>query len=401
MRSFERYEEMEYTVHAPQPSKRVIEVTVPAAKVTQQIDQLSDYYGRRAKLDGFRAGRVPAQVVKARHFTKLREEAMEKIVEEAYKETLQETNLSPVSTAKISNVHFNPKGKLSFRVSFDIIPTIEIKQYKSLPAVKKVRRIGEVDVDRELENLRLSVPVLKPVERRIAQDDAVVVDVETYEGRKLMNRSAESTIFVKNMSEEVQKKIIGKGVGDTVSLENQGKLTHVFIKDVKEPVYPQLSDSFAKDLGYENLNTLREKLKKELKKREELRSEREVEDELIRHLIDKNPFEPPSSLVRLHLDRMSSTPEERRKHQTTAVYVVKRQIILDKIALLENITVDQNELDTEIDKVAKSRDVSPERLKKQLQNSGRIETLKEQIRYAKVLKFLVSQASIRTEKAKE
>jgi trigger factor len=392
---------MEYTVEAPEPWKRVIEVRVPAAKITQEIDQLSDYYGKRTKLNGFRAGRVPAQVVKAKHFAKLQEEAMERVVEEAYREALQQTKLSPVNTAKISDVDFNPKGKLSFRASFEIVPDIEIKQYKNLPAARRVREIGQMDVDRELENLRLSVPILKPVERKIAEDDAVVLDVETYQGRKLMNRTAESTMFVRNMSEEVQKNIIGKRAGDIVSFENQGTLTHIFIKNVKEPVYPELSDSFAKDLGYENLDALRNKLKEELEKGEKRRSEREVEEQLIRHLIDENPFEPPSSLVELHLDSVSRTPEERRKHRSQAIYLVKREIILDKIAHLENISIAQKELHTEIVKIAKSRDVSPERLEKQLQKSDRIETLREQIKHTKVLKFLVSQASIKIEKAKE
>lgn len=398
---------MEYKVEIPDPSKRVLEVSVPASVVQQEIDRLSNYYSKRTRLNGFRAGRVPPQLIKAKQFSRLQKEAIDRVVNDTYKKALEETKLSPINYAKIEKISFEPHTKLSFRASFEVIPDIRIKQYKNLHCVKKIRDVTEARVDKELERLRESSPVLKPVERPIREPDAVVIDLKIYQGQELIHETTGSTVFVKGLLKEVREKIVGKAPGDKVRLNQDGKTTYISIREVKEPLYPEIDDNFAKDLGFESLRSLKDKIREELKKAEELRSERELEEEIVHHLIDENPFDPPLSLVEAQLDQISTESEsgenysKNSRDRTRAIYLVKRRIILDKIASLENIVVSEKELQEEIDEIAKREAIPAVRLRTQLEKDGRINILKNRIKYDKVLKFLVNNASVKMKKVKE
>lgn len=392
---------MEYKVQTPHSWQRTLEVTVPSSEVQLEIDRLSDHYSRTTKVDGFRPGKVPSQLLKAKQFSKLQEEAVEKVINSAYQEVLQELKLSPVSVAKISGVTFEPEAELSFSASFEVVPDIEIKKYKKVRCTKKLRDVGEAQVKAELEKLRDSSPVLKPVEREVREDDAVVIDLKVYEGRKLERKMPESTLFVKNMSEAVREKLVGRRTGDTVNLEDHVGLTRISIREVKEPLYPEMDDAFAKDVGFDDLTTLKGKITEQLIKAEELRSEREVHDELMSRLIDENPFDAPPSLIEAQLDEISMEPEVREKARGQALYLVKRAILLDKIADLEGISVSQEELDEEIEKIAGNENVAAERLRGRLEKTGGMSVLRNRMRDAKVLTLLVNESSMKTAKVKE
>lgn len=392
---------MEYRIKTPRPWQRVLEVSVPAAQIKLEINRLAEYYSKTTRLDGFRAGKVPSQFVKARHFTKLQKEAMDKVINEAYQGALEESKLSPINYPKVSDVSFNPGGKLSFKASFEVIPDIKIKRYKNIHCVKKVRTIRKTHVDKKLQSLRESSPILKPVTRKIRLSDALVVDLKIYEKSKLVKEFAEFTIWVRNMLPEVQTKIIGKLPGDTVRLDTNRRMTKILIREVKEPLYPDLDDNFAKDLGFEDFSSLRSKIREDLKKAEELKSERELEEEILRKLIKENPFDPPPSFVEAQLDEISTKPEERENYRNQAVYLVKRSIILDKLASLEKISVSNEEIEEEIGRIAESEGIGVDRLKPQLERSGKIDILRNRIECDKVLKFLAKEASIKIEKTKE
>ncbi len=392
---------MKYTTKTPKPWKKVLEISVPGSRVSLEIDRLSDYYSKRTKIDGFRAGRVPPQLVKAKHFTKLQEEAMDKIIQNSYKEVLEKSSLSPITHAKISNVSFSFKKNLSFKATFEIIPDIEIKHYKNIECVRKVRTVTKTDVDKELERLRHSLPVLEPVNRRIKTTDAVVVDLKVYHGPQLVKEVAESTIFVNNLLKEVQKKIVGKTAGYKVSLKENDRVTQILVREVKEPLYPEIDDNLAKNLKFENLKSLKKKVRENLKNAEDSNSEREVQEEITNKLIAENPFDPPSSLIEIQLNEMCGQAQEKEKYRSQALHLVKRRIILDKIASLEKLSVTEKELDEEVEKLAKSEDVSPERLRTELTTSGRNDVLSNRVKYDKVLRFLVNQSSVKTEKVKE
>ena len=242
---------------------------------------------------------------------------------------------------------------------------------------------------------------MKPVEREIRESDAVVVDLKIYRGRRLVKEVAESTLFVKNMVQEVRKKIIGRTSGERLGLEKDGRVTRISIREVKEPIYPEMNDDFAKELGFENLKSLRDKIRKELKNAENLRSVRELEEEIVKQLINQNPFDPPPSSVEARLDEISAKPDERKNYRDHAAHVAKASIILDKIASIENISTSDEELEEEIGRIAGSENISPERLKTQLERSGRIHVLRNRLTHDKVLKFLVNEASITTKKVKE
>jgi trigger factor len=117
--------------------------------------------------------------------------------------------------------------------------------------------------------------------------------------------------------------------------------------------------------------------------------------------VEKNHFDVPPSLVNAQLQGMNVPKEEMVSGRDRAIYLVKREIILSKIATQENITVSDQELDSEVSRIAEAENLSHRRLKTQLEKDGRLQNLKTRIRYDKVFKFLVDEASVKSKKVKE
>jgi trigger factor len=118
-------------------------------------------------------------------------------------------------------------------------------------------------------------------------------------------------------------------------------------------------------------------------------------------VLESNPFEAPPSLVNTQLEGMNVPKEEMTSHRDRATYIVKREIVLNKIASQEEISVSEQELEAELRKIAEAEKISHERLKTQLERDGRLQNLRSRMKYEKVLKFLMDEASVKPKKAKE
>lgn len=338
--------------------KHIIDVTLPPERVKEEFDKAYHDIGKVASVPGFRVGRAPRDLLEKHYAKAAREEVIKKLVPETYRDILEKHKLDPIGYPDISEVKLDVDGGFSYKASIETRPEIVLKNYKGLKLKKKVREVNEEDVGKNLEYLRESHAQVVP----------------------------------KKDSEE------------------------------KEKVLPNLDDEFAKDLGFENLEKLKDAVKEDLKAKIEEDIETDLELELIDRLLDAMDFEAPETLVNAERDRLlkdanmrlkflesvqekenpdkkfTLTDQDKKELEENsykqAVKQVKAFFILDKIASVEKIYIKEEDLDKYIEALAAQYKKTKEEIKSYLEKEHKLDEIAVNMRNRKAVEFLLKEAKI-------
>jgi len=411
-------------VNSPNPSTRELEIEVAADEVNEEWEKALLEYASRARLDGFRRGRAPKEMVKRLFYQDIKDAVIENLAPRALRESLTRQNISPVGTPAISEVVFQEGQPFRFKAVVEVLPAFEIPSYRKIRVQKKEAGVGEEEVDRSLEELRQKSAEYIPVEGRgVAEGDYVVVewkgkDLQTKrflptekvlvlaghpDNEKGLNESLKGTapgetrkFIVSHPPDHAQKKMAGK----TVEYE-------IRVMSIKEKKVPELSDEWAKDLGeYENLAALRERVRQELEKGRQEAARREMGDELVKGLVENLRLELPESLVdaeavsilrswaaQLPADLPSTQVEElREKARDQARRSLKSTLLLQRIAGQEKLAVGDEEVEEEIKAMAKRNNVPLVQLVERVSQEGRREDIRNSLLLRKAIDFLLDNA---------
>ena len=411
-------------VTSPSPSKRELEIEVAADEVNGEWEKVLLEYASRARLDGFRRGRAPKEMVKRLFYQDIKDAVIENLAPRALRESLSQQNISPVGTPAISEAAFREGQPFRFKAVVEVIPAFELPSYRKLLVQRREVKVGEEDVDRSLEELRQKSAEYVPVEGRgVAEGDYVVVewkgkDLQTKrflptekvlvlaghpDNEKGLNESLKGTasgetrkFVVSYPQDHAQKKMAGR----TVEYE-------IKVTSIKEKKVPEMSDEWAKDLGeYGNLAALRERVRQELGKARQEAARREMGDELVRGLVDNLQLELPEGLVdaealsilrgwaaQLPADLPPTQVEElREKAKDQARRSLKSTLLLQRIAGQEKLSVGDEEVEEEIKAMAKRNNVSLAQLVERVSQEGRREDIRDSLLLRKAIDFLLDNA---------
>jgi trigger factor len=411
-------------VTSPSPSKRELEIEVAADEVNGEWEKVLLEYASRARLDGFRRGRAPKEMVKRLFYQDIKDAVIENLAPRALRESLSQQNISPVGTPAISEAAFREGQPFRFKAVVEVIPAFELPSYRKLLVQRREVKVGEEDVDRSLEELRQKSAEYVPVEGRgVAEGDYVVVewkgkDLQTKrflptekvlvlaghpDNEKGLNESLKGTasgetrkFVVSYPQDHAQKKMAGR----TVEYE-------IKVTSIKEKKVPEMSDEWAKDLGeYGNLAALRERVRQELGKARQEAARREMGDELVRGLVDNLQLELPEGLVdaealsilrgwaaQLPADLPPTQVEElREKAKDQAQRNLKSTLLLQRIAGQEKLAVGDEEVEEEIKAMAKRNNVPLAQLVERVSQEGRREDIRDSLLLRKAIDFLLDNA---------
>jgi trigger factor len=411
-------------VTSPSPSKRELEIEVAADEVNEEWEKVLLEYTSRARLDGFRRGRAPREMVKRLFYQDIKDAVIENLAPRALRESLSKQNISPVGTPAISEAILQEGQPFRFRAVVEVLPAFELPSYRKIRAKRREVRVGEEDVDRSLEELRQKSAEYVPVEGRgVAEGDFVVVewkgkDLQTKrflptekvlvlaghpDNEKGLNESLKGTapgetqkFVVSYPQDHAQKKMAGR----TMEYE-------IRVISIKEKKVPEMSDEWAKDLGeYENLAALRDRVRQELEKARQEAARREMGDELVRGLVDNLQLELPESLVdaeavsilrgwaaQLPADLPSTQVEElREKAKDQAQRNLKSTLLLQRIAGQEKLAVGDEEVEEEIKAMAKRNNVPLAQLVERVSQEGKREDIRNSLLLRKAIDFLLDNA---------
>ncbi len=381
---------------------------------------------KKAKIKGFRPGKVPMSVVKSLYRNEILNQALSNLIEKTYPEALKETQLLPIKETSIQPETIREGKVFKYAVTIEVLPEFELPEYKGVSVKVTPIEVTDEEVEKELNALRETHAELKKIEeqRPLKVGDYVILDFQGYMDETPLQDFKATDYMVelgkKQINEDIEKKLIGASIGDkkVVKLhypkdyQNEkmaGKEIelHLFVKDAKEKVLPDLDDEFAKTIGdYQNLEALKKDLKERIKLRKEKIRDEYIKNYVLNSLAEKVDVELPESLVEEELKSMIeratqfTTPEVRasldldklRKDlYPDAVLKVKGQLILSAIAKKENIDVEEQEVEEELKLLADNLKVPLEKM----HTPYVITRIKTRIVGEKTLVFLKEHANIK------
>ncbi len=409
--------------------KRDLAVEIPPQEVEQEVDKIAREYSRNVKVPGFRPGKVPLNIVRQRYGNDLQQEAVQRIIEQSWKNAIAEHNLQPLAPPSVKEVDNKPGNPLKFTVSFEILPSLEVKDYKGVSTTLAPSDVSDENVNQAIENLREQHAQFVPVDGE-ARDGlylTVTVDGQFEENSKPIHEE-DITLIIGNAQTDADfsKNLQGAKPGETRTFEVSypedyhrkrfaGKKVQysVLVKDIKEKQLAELNDDFAKDLGSEGLDALRAKVRDELVTQARKNAEKKAREALLDGIIERQAVDVPECMVQeeleAHARRIANNLayqgidinqtsidwkklfEDERPH---AEQSVRRSIFLNAIARQESIEVADEEIDSELQMLAQGTGKSAAALRAQLEKEERIQSLREHLRQNKALDFIYRNANI-------
>jgi len=413
--------------------KKKVSIEISEDQVNKEVESFYKDLGKKAKIKGFRPGKVPRDILERYFKDYVKAEVIQKLIEETYPQALSETDLHPVSPPVIDPGGFEDGKPFQYSAMIEVKPDIQLEEYTGLKIEGKKEEVKDEEVEgrlKALQNLHANLKTISEA-RPIQTGDYVIVDYEARLGGKPLEggKAIDFTVEVGSgqFIPAFEEKLIGlkpeeekeievsfpedygyqKWAGKTISF-------HVKIKEIKEKILPPLDDEFAKDLGdYSSFEELKVKLKGEIEKEKELALERQLKDQVVDQLLEINPFDVPESLVGEQAKAMVSDTKLRLAAQGVALKnlgvseeklqedykamaqkQVRTFLILEKIAGQEGIAVTDEEADDRLREMSERMHQKFDVVKRYYEKNGLLPEVKAGIIRDKTLNFLLEKANI-------
>lgn len=384
---------MDIEVNEPESAEREIVVSLEADEWKKYEDEVLDDLKDEVKVKGFRKGKTPKDVLKKQiGEEKVQSETIQLAVERSYPDALTEEDLEPVSQPEIQVTKISQGGKLEYKARFAVRPEVKLGKYKGIKIDSEEEdiEVEDKEVEESLEHLQKRRAQVKTVQREAQNGDRVEIDfVARHKDVKIEGGESENHPLILGegqFPEEFEKELVGMQKGDDKEFsvefpddfprsEFAGKKLdfEVTMKLVQEVELPELDDEFAKGLGgFDDMKDLRSKIKQGITREKEDEQGRKLNQQLLGKIVENAEVELSDLLVERELDNMmkefeneisqtglsmedylerldQSKEELRENWRDTAKKRLKTRFVLDEIAEKEEITVDEKEVEEEVE----------------------------------------------------
>jgi len=426
---------------------REIDVEVPADEVAKAFRSVLKKYQKLARIPGFRPGKVPESVLRSRFIEGIREEVVETVLPQHFREAIAQKGLRPVSQPQVANLQLEEGKPLSFKAVFEVVPEFSVDGYQSVKVDKPETELTDAEFDAELERIRDSHSRLEAVseDRGLADGDwaKITFTGQVEDETAAPFEGAESTpsteppptpqpIEGKDVSVEIggndtvqafTDALRGSKPGQELKFEvtypgdfGQKRLAgktvayNVEVRGIQTRVLPELNDDFAKELGsYESLEDFKKKLREHLAADKKHRLLADTRNRLLDALVARYQFPVPESMIQSQIDTrlerglralaaQGMRTEDMRKldfdrlreaQREAAASEVKGTLVLDRIADVENIQVPDDELERELQVISLQTREPLENLRDRLTREGSLTRIREQLRREKTGNLLI------------
>lgn len=421
------------------PTRKEIRIEIEPEQVRAAYDHISQRYSKLANVPGFRRGHAPVSVVRTRFKDEIRSEVLRELVPSAIQDAISENGLEVLGEP---DVHLDNEealnqlgqGPLSVHVHVEVMPQVELGQYKGLEASRQRRPVTDEDVGRVIEALRESSASLQPVEDRPAEmGDTLTVNfngkfVREPEAEDINVEDVDVELGAEGVQQEFTDNLLGARPDDertfTVAypedfsspglagkeVEYTARVTAVRRKEMPEP-----DDEWAMSMGegIDSLEKLRQEIREDLEKRSSAESDNRLRNDLLSKLVAAHPFEVPQSLVEQqanhHLESVvrdmlgrgidprsqeMNWEEVRNELRQQAERDVRSSMLLESIAERENIQVTDEEIRAEIERISHATRQTTQQVRDALTKQGGERSIADRLRNRRALDLLVENASL-------
>ena len=404
-------------------SETVYEVS--ATRSGEELKHLKKHvlvHFKDAKVDGFRKGHVPADVLEKKFKKEIEGEILNHIISEEYRKAVEENNLSPIADIKLEKYEDN-EDNVEVVFTIPVLPEIPLGDYKSVKVEKEALDVNDEKVNAEIEIMRSNAGKLKEVaDDEVAKDKDVTninfegfVDGEAFDGGKA--EGFDLTLGSKSFIDTFEDQIIGHKKGDEFdvnvtfpeeyhaeNLKGKPAVFKIKLNSIKRKEEAELNEDLAKELGYDSVEDLKAKTKENLIKREETRIENEYKGKVVDAVVEGVNFEIPEAIVereiqfqinrfaqQLQMQGMSlnqyfemtgqNIEKMRESIKESAEKSVKRDLVLNEIAKVEKVEATEEEVNTELDRTALMYGMDREGLIAEVRKSGNYARFIDDIKY--------------------
>jgi trigger factor len=409
--------------------KRDLQAEVPVQEVEQEVDRIARDYSRNVKVPGFRPGKVPLNIIRQRFGSDLLKEATQKIIERCWRDAITERNIIPLAEPVIKEMDSKPGVPLKFTLSFEILPALEVKDYKGVPVTLPSSEVTDDGLNQAIESLRERHAQFVPVDGEARDGLYLTLTVDgQFEGADKPTREDDITLVIGHPQTNVDfsTNLRGAKAGETRTFEVSypddyhrkqcaGKKVRytVLVKDIKEKQLAEVNDDFAKDIGSDSVEALRTKVRDEMVTQAKQSAEKKAREALLDSIVQRQTVEVPECMVQDELEAQAHRIANNLAYQgidinqaaidwkkvfeeerPRAEQSVRRALFLDAIARQENIEVPAAEVDSELEKIAEGTGKSAVALRAQLEKEERIHSFEQHLRQNKALDFIYRNANI-------
>ena len=413
------------------PCQRELAIEIPAEVVKAETENLINRYQKLARIPGFRKGKVPASIVRQRFAEEIKSDVVDALVPRYFRDEAKKQNLSPVSQPRVTDLHIHEGEPLRFKASFEVLPDFKVAPYDDIRVETLDTNVSDEEVETSLTNLREQQAAYTAVEEdrtladgdfavvsfkgtpKEAQDDAKPVEVDEI----MVEIGGQNTIpdFSDNLrgaKPNEQRTFDVKYADDFSDKRLAGKtLTYeVSIKGIKTKTVPELNDEFAKELStdFNTVDDLRNRVRDNMKAEKEHEAEHQGKDKLVEELLKRNDFAVPEALVNDQIDvrlerglralaAQGMRTEDMKNMDFSRLRVGQREgalrevrtaLILDQIAEQEKIEVPEDELEHDLEELAKQSKQTLEQVRTRLTENGGLDRIRHRLRNEKTLDTL-------------
>ncbi|MCP1225273.1 trigger factor [Sebaldella sp. S0638] len=426
-----------YEIKKLEGSKYEVKITREKDDVAKMKEEAIKTLKKNVKMDGFRQGHVPDNVIEKNYEGNIKEEMANKVIEDEYQEILEKEGIKPIDYLKIKEFNVDD-DKLELVGEIQVMPEIKIGEYKGIEAEKAGVEITDEVLEAELDRLREANGKLKEIEdaELATFDDVVNIDFEGFvDGEAFAGGKAEgfdlklgSKSFIDNFEDQIAGHKKGEDIEVNVTFPEEyhsadlaGKpaMFKVKVNTIKRLEKPELNDEFAKDQNFENVEELKTKTKERLENSEKMKADNEFQGKVLEQIVANAELDIPEVLIEREIDQRlrqfdsqlrmqgmdlgkyvemtgQSIESMRAPLKEDAEKAVRADLVISEISKLENIAAEADEVEKKIEEVAAMYGMEKAQLVNEAKRAGNYNNFVNSIKYdliaRKTIEFLMKEA---------
>ncbi len=407
---------MKATLSETKSTERLLEIEIPRARLDKIFQDKVKKYSKEIRINGFRQGAVPKEVIAKRFKDPLDRESMEALLDEVIKEACKEHKIEPVAPGRIDKLENEGDKPIFVKALLEVDPVLDLKDYQHNVPVN-IQAAPESEIEKQLLTVQKRLAEEKRVERAAQKGDVVVAEYRSIvvDGQVQalpQNRDFRLEIGSQGI-EELDAGLLGCKSGEEKILDFTFPATYgnaalagkkgeykLYVLEINELSLPILNDAFAIKAGFDSLEAFKTRIRADLDKQALEQAKEVAYEEALKKLIEANPFDVPKariqSYVNYQLEQQGHhhSPGEEHGHdhsdlEKEAEFNIKRFRILDEISKKENIKPSQEDVDARITEMAEYYGTDFETLKASLRKNGKIIDIREELKSQKTLDFVI------------
>jgi trigger factor len=411
--------DIQITTKKSEGVERLLAISVPLTAVREEEEKQARRYATSVRLPGFRPGKAPPAMVRKRFKDAIRQQVIETLVQEAFKQVMEREKLEVAAQPHVHDVKFTENEPLTFELHLEVRPKVELSRTDGFKAVRSSTSVTDEMVAEQIEQLRDQKAIWAPVEEQPREGDMVKVLLSTPEGDSeempegrpynLVLGGGQAIPGVEELVMELTpgqtKERVVKWPDDFPDESQRGvsKKVRVTVEEVKRKSAPPLDDAFAREVGdFDGLDALKAAVRKDLEENTARESEALVRQSLIDQLAAANPFDVPPSWVSRTIDaymKAYQIPDDQRQQfgaefASVAEKQVRRDMLVEALAEQQGLGATEAEVDERVAKVAEQRNADVGQVYSALQKAGRLPELERSITEEKVFAWLASRNEV-------